>query len=52
MSLSSSGMVKNCRASERQAYKKLKDMVDRTLTSSSYSEVNLAKLFQAFTALK
>ncbi|XP_031439703.1 DNA polymerase alpha catalytic subunit [Clupea harengus] len=46
------GMVKNRWASERQAYKKLKDVVDRTLTSSSYSEVNLAKLFQAFTALK
>ncbi|KAG5268099.1 hypothetical protein AALO_G00208240 [Alosa alosa] len=39
-------------ALERQAYKKLKDVVDRALASSSYSEVNLAKLFQAFTALK
>ncbi|XP_076147521.1 DNA polymerase alpha catalytic subunit-like [Alosa pseudoharengus] len=45
-------MAKGRWALERQAYKKLKDVVDRALASSSYSEVNLAKLFQAFTALK
>ncbi|XP_017309249.1 DNA polymerase alpha catalytic subunit isoform X2 [Ictalurus punctatus] len=37
---------------EREVYKKLKTVVDRVLASSSYSEVNLAKLFQAFTSLK
>ncbi|MCJ8745884.1 hypothetical protein PDJAM_G00135430 [Pangasius djambal] len=37
---------------EREVYKKLKAVVDRVLVSSSYSEVNLAKLFQAFTSLK
>ncbi|KAI5092013.1 DNA polymerase alpha catalytic subunit [Silurus meridionalis] len=37
---------------EKEVYKKLKMVVDRVLASSSYSEVNLAKLFQAFTSLK
>lgn len=37
---------------EREVYKKIKGVVDRTLASSSYSEVNLAKLFQTFTTLK
>ncbi|XP_053344293.1 DNA polymerase alpha catalytic subunit isoform X2 [Clarias gariepinus] len=37
---------------EKVVYKKLKAAVDRVLASSSYSEVNLAKLFQAFTSLK
>ncbi|XP_072546026.1 DNA polymerase alpha catalytic subunit isoform X2 [Salminus brasiliensis] len=37
---------------ERDVYKKIKGVVDRVLTSSSYSEVNLAKLFQTFTSLK
>ncbi|TSK98504.1 DNA polymerase alpha catalytic subunit [Bagarius yarrelli] len=37
---------------ERDVYKKLKAVVDHVLASSSYSEVNLAKLFQAFTSLK
>ncbi|XP_063063465.1 DNA polymerase alpha catalytic subunit [Engraulis encrasicolus] len=46
------GMVKNRWAQEKQAYKKLKDVVDRALISSSYSEVNLAKLFQAFATFK
>lgn len=46
------GYVKKSWTSERQVYKKLKDVVDRTLASSSYSEVNLAKLFLAFTSLK
>ncbi|KAL2085873.1 hypothetical protein ACEWY4_019193 [Coilia grayii] len=46
------GIVKNRWVPERQVYKKLKDVVDRALASSSYSEVNLAKLFQAFAAFK
>lgn len=50
--MSSTGMVKNRWAQEKQAYKRLKDVVDRALTSSSYSEVNLAKLFQAFATFK
>uniref|UniRef100_A0A673NME3 DNA polymerase n=1 Tax=Sinocyclocheilus rhinocerous TaxID=307959 RepID=A0A673NME3_9TELE len=33
-------------------YKMLKDVIDKVLSTSGYSEVNLAKLFQAFTALK
>uniref|UniRef100_A0A8B9KI61 DNA polymerase n=1 Tax=Astyanax mexicanus TaxID=7994 RepID=A0A8B9KI61_ASTMX len=37
---------------EKEVYKKIKGVVDRTLASSSYSEVNLAKLFQTFTTLK
>ncbi|GAA6084331.1 DNA polymerase alpha catalytic subunit isoform X1 [Tachysurus ichikawai] len=37
---------------EKEVYKKLKAVVDRVLVSSSYSEINLAKLFQAFTSLK
>lgn len=37
---------------EKDVYKKLKAVVERVLASSSYSEVNLAKLFQAFTSLK
>ncbi|XP_060718299.1 DNA polymerase alpha catalytic subunit isoform X2 [Tachysurus vachellii] len=37
---------------DKEVYKKLKAVVDRVLVSSSYSEINLAKLFQAFTSLK
>lgn len=37
---------------EKEVYKKLKTVLDHVLASSSYSEVNLAKLFQAFTSLK
>ncbi|XP_060755721.1 DNA polymerase alpha catalytic subunit isoform X2 [Neoarius graeffei] len=37
---------------EKDLYKRLKMVVDNVLASSSYSEVNLAKLFQAFTSLK
>ncbi|XP_030625392.1 DNA polymerase alpha catalytic subunit [Chanos chanos] len=37
---------------EKEVYKKLKEVVDHALASSGYSEVNLAKLFQAFTVLK
>uniref|UniRef100_A0A8C1H6B8 DNA polymerase n=1 Tax=Cyprinus carpio carpio TaxID=630221 RepID=A0A8C1H6B8_CYPCA len=37
---------------EKDVYKMLKDVTDNVLSTSGYSEVNLAKLFQAFTALK
>ncbi|XP_066519942.1 DNA polymerase alpha catalytic subunit isoform X2 [Hoplias malabaricus] len=37
---------------EKEVYKRLKGVVDRVLMSSSYFEVNLSKLFQAFTTLK
>uniref|UniRef100_A0A8C8JMR1 DNA polymerase n=1 Tax=Oncorhynchus tshawytscha TaxID=74940 RepID=A0A8C8JMR1_ONCTS len=37
---------------EIEVYRKLKDVPDRSLLASGYSEVNLSKLFQAFTSLK
>ncbi|KAA0704573.1 DNA polymerase alpha catalytic subunit [Triplophysa tibetana] len=37
---------------ERKVYKMLKAVTESTLATSGYSEVNLAKLFQAFTTLK
>uniref|UniRef100_A0A6Q2XJS3 DNA polymerase n=1 Tax=Esox lucius TaxID=8010 RepID=A0A6Q2XJS3_ESOLU len=37
---------------EPEVYRKLKDVPDRALAASGYSEVNLSKLFQAFTSLK
>lgn len=37
---------------EKEVYKMLKDITDNVLATSGYSEVNLAKLFQAFIALK
>lgn len=37
---------------DKDVYKMLKDVIDNILSTSGYSEVNLAKLFQAFTALK
>ncbi|KAJ8385816.1 hypothetical protein AAFF_G00181720 [Aldrovandia affinis] len=37
---------------EKEAYRKLKDIADRALATSGYSEVNLSKLFQVFTSLK
>ncbi|XP_036377688.1 DNA polymerase alpha catalytic subunit [Megalops cyprinoides] len=37
---------------EKEAYRKLKEVTERALASSGYSEVNLSKLFQAFTSLK
>ncbi|XP_014838997.1 PREDICTED: DNA polymerase alpha catalytic subunit isoform X1 [Poecilia mexicana] len=36
----------------RQAYLKLKEVPDKALATSGYSEVNLAKLFQAFSSFK
>ncbi len=43
---------KNAWKEEKDVYKMLKDVIDNVLSTSGYSEVNLAKLFQAFTALK
>ncbi|XP_059380720.1 DNA polymerase alpha catalytic subunit [Carassius carassius] len=43
---------KNVWKEEKEVYKMLKDVTDNVLSTSGYSEVNLAKLFQAFTALK
>lgn len=37
---------------EKEVYRKLKDVPDKALASSGYSEINLAKLFQAFSSLK
>ncbi|XP_027861334.1 DNA polymerase alpha catalytic subunit isoform X1 [Xiphophorus couchianus] len=39
-------------SSTRQVYLKLKEVPDRALATSGYSEVNLAKLFQAFSSFK
>ncbi|XP_047424576.1 DNA polymerase alpha catalytic subunit isoform X2 [Mugil cephalus] len=36
----------------KDAYRKLKEVPDKALASSGYSEINLAKLFQAFSSLK
>lgn len=37
---------------EKEAYRKLKEVPEKALATSGYSEINLAKLFQAFTSLK
>ncbi|KAJ8278149.1 hypothetical protein GJAV_G00084410 [Gymnothorax javanicus] len=37
---------------EKDVYKKLKDVADRALATSGYSEVDLSKLFQVFSLLK
>ncbi|KAM3592904.1 uncharacterized protein V6R79_001516 [Siganus canaliculatus] len=37
---------------EKEVYRKLKDVADKALATSGYSEINLAKLFQAFSSLK
>uniref|UniRef100_A0A8C8JSX9 DNA polymerase n=1 Tax=Oncorhynchus tshawytscha TaxID=74940 RepID=A0A8C8JSX9_ONCTS len=44
--------VKKLWKTEIEVYRKLKDVPDRSLLASGYSEVNLSKLFQAFTSLK
>ncbi|XP_041717792.2 DNA polymerase alpha catalytic subunit isoform X2 [Coregonus clupeaformis] len=46
------GRVKKLWKAEMEVYRKLKDVPDRSLLASGYSEVNLSKLFQAFTTLK
>ncbi|XP_053715701.1 DNA polymerase alpha catalytic subunit isoform X2 [Synchiropus splendidus] len=37
---------------EKEVYRKLKEVSDRALSTSGYSEINLAKLFQSFSSLK
>ncbi|XP_077592507.1 DNA polymerase alpha catalytic subunit isoform X2 [Stigmatopora nigra] len=37
---------------EKEVYRKLKEVPDKVLSTSGYSDINLAKLFQAFSALK
>ncbi|XP_029004027.1 DNA polymerase alpha catalytic subunit [Betta splendens] len=37
---------------EKEVYRKLKGVPDKALATSGYSEINLAKLFQAFSSLK
>ncbi|XP_030612414.1 DNA polymerase alpha catalytic subunit isoform X3 [Archocentrus centrarchus] len=39
-------------AKEKEVYRRLKEVPDKALASSGYSEINLAKLFQAFSSLK
>ncbi|XP_023272748.1 DNA polymerase alpha catalytic subunit [Seriola lalandi dorsalis] len=36
----------------KEVYQKLKEVPDKALATSGYSEINLAKLFQAFSSLK
>lgn len=43
--------MKNCNK-EKEVYRRLKEVPDKALAASSYSDINLAKLFQAFTSLK
>ncbi|XP_018616727.1 DNA polymerase alpha catalytic subunit isoform X1 [Scleropages formosus] len=43
---------KNRWAEEKEVYGKLKEVADRALASSSYSEVNLGKLFETFVSVK
>ncbi|XP_041670511.1 DNA polymerase alpha catalytic subunit [Cheilinus undulatus] len=37
---------------EKDVYRRLKEVPDKALATSGYSEINLAKLFQAFSSLK
>ncbi|XP_033988518.1 LOW QUALITY PROTEIN: DNA polymerase alpha catalytic subunit [Trematomus bernacchii] len=37
---------------EKEVYRRLKEVPDNALATSGYSEINLAKLFQAFSSLK
>lgn len=37
---------------EKEVYRRLKEVPDKALAASGYSDVNLAKLFQAFSSLK
>ncbi|KAJ8010866.1 hypothetical protein DPEC_G00079590 [Dallia pectoralis] len=46
------GKMRNRPNEEQDAYRKLKNVPGRALAASGYSEINLSKLFQAFTALK
>ena len=48
----SQGKSINAHDAAKDVYKKLKEVPDRALAASGYSDVNLAKLFQAFASLK
>ncbi|XP_040922222.1 DNA polymerase alpha catalytic subunit [Toxotes jaculatrix] len=37
---------------DKEVYRRLKEVPDKALAASGYSEINLAKLFQAFSSLK
>ncbi|XP_076577515.1 DNA polymerase alpha catalytic subunit isoform X2 [Chaetodon auriga] len=37
---------------DREVYRRLKEVPDKALATSGYSEINLAKLFQAFSSIK
>nr|CBN81881.1 DNA polymerase alpha catalytic subunit [Dicentrarchus labrax] len=37
---------------EKEVYRRLKEVPDKALATSGYSEINLAKLFQAFSSIK
>lgn len=37
---------------EKEVYRRLKEVPDKALAASGYSDINLAKLFQAFSSLK
>uniref|UniRef100_A0A8C3RZW2 DNA polymerase n=1 Tax=Chelydra serpentina TaxID=8475 RepID=A0A8C3RZW2_CHESE len=45
-------MKKKLTTNETEVYRKLKNTVDRFLSMSGYSEVNLSKLFQTFSIVK
>ncbi|XP_008293754.1 DNA polymerase alpha catalytic subunit [Stegastes partitus] len=42
----------NRMAKEKDVYRRLKEVPEKALATSGYSEINLAKLFQAFSSLK
>uniref|UniRef100_A0A673AYZ4 DNA polymerase n=1 Tax=Sphaeramia orbicularis TaxID=375764 RepID=A0A673AYZ4_9TELE len=44
--------LKYYRIHEKEVYRRLKQVPDKALATSGYSEINLAKLFQAFSSLK
>lgn len=43
--------MKSCNK-EKEVYRRLKEVPDKALAASGYSDVDLAKLFQAFSSLK
>lgn len=45
------GRVKNWKG-EKELYRRLKEVPDKALAASGYSDIDLAKLFQAFSSLK
>lgn len=44
--------AKNLWKAEKEVYRRLKEVPDRALAASGYNDINLSKLFQAFTSLK